>query len=645
MPKLSTPSVAGGYATVDAVNANFDAVDAAIENTLSRDGTSPNAMAAPLDMNSNRIINLPAPVAGSDAARLTDVQAALSGTPTAAMVPFTPVSTIAANNVQAALAEVASDLAAVSAGQGASLVGIQDVGNYFAGTTVEAALQALGAGGTSVTAANVSWTQAGTGAVLRNVDAKFKGQVVDVTDFGVTLDGLNGAANLVAFQAAITYCQDNLKTLRIPSNQPSQVLMLAGGTLNITKPLCLIGDGQRNITIANTTLGAGQFIINVDGTTFGTFEQGEIGGFTLLGTAGAHCMQIKNVSNSRFFDIGVRNCTNGIVYTGATRCFSNVFERLLSITAITGSAFKMEGHGGGGHHSFRECGFTGSTCFSIDSATVTDNISFYQCNFEQGIVNSFFIGGSCAGLSFFGCRTEGCDSTDFQINPAAGKFVRGLVVHGTTFNSSDSGGITRISLGGAGGPVRGFDISGNTVEHGANNYSASFVTLNGDGESGSIHGNFLNGTLAGCSVTNVRRSNVAIYNNEANNGKFSGLSGSLVSEHGTLTLTDASGAGLGTLGTGTYTRIGRVVTWQGLVTYPVTANAAGALFTGLPYCNAEVSDQRGGNYLSGTDSVALYVLRLGANFRLDKTAFANCTNAEMSGKSVYLGGQFFTTSA
>jgi hypothetical protein len=60
---------------IQAINANSATVEAALENTLSRDGTAPNQMGAPLDMNSNRIINLPTPIAGSDAARLIDIQA------------------------------------------------------------------------------------------------------------------------------------------------------------------------------------------------------------------------------------------------------------------------------------------------------------------------------------------------------------------------------------------------------------------------------------------------------------------------------------------------------------------------------------------------------------------------------------------
>lgn len=59
--------------TNTAINTNWDAIEAAMENTLSRDGTSPNEMEADLDMNSNQIYNLPVPVDLSSAARWQDV--------------------------------------------------------------------------------------------------------------------------------------------------------------------------------------------------------------------------------------------------------------------------------------------------------------------------------------------------------------------------------------------------------------------------------------------------------------------------------------------------------------------------------------------------------------------------------------------
>lgn len=49
------------------INSNFEALQEAIDNSLSRDGTAPNYMDADLDLNSRRIINLAAPVDDHDA--------------------------------------------------------------------------------------------------------------------------------------------------------------------------------------------------------------------------------------------------------------------------------------------------------------------------------------------------------------------------------------------------------------------------------------------------------------------------------------------------------------------------------------------------------------------------------------------------
>lgn len=54
-------------------NANNALITTAVDNTLSRDGTSPNQMGANLDMNSFQIINLPAPITTNSPARLIDV--------------------------------------------------------------------------------------------------------------------------------------------------------------------------------------------------------------------------------------------------------------------------------------------------------------------------------------------------------------------------------------------------------------------------------------------------------------------------------------------------------------------------------------------------------------------------------------------
>jgi hypothetical protein len=59
---------------ITALNNNFAAIILAMENTLSRDGTSPNKMGSNLDMNSYRISNLVAAVSDTEPVRLKEFQ-------------------------------------------------------------------------------------------------------------------------------------------------------------------------------------------------------------------------------------------------------------------------------------------------------------------------------------------------------------------------------------------------------------------------------------------------------------------------------------------------------------------------------------------------------------------------------------------
>jgi len=59
MAKTATiNTISSGYASQTQLNENFENINTALENTLSRDGSLPNAMNADLDLNNNDLLNV-----------------------------------------------------------------------------------------------------------------------------------------------------------------------------------------------------------------------------------------------------------------------------------------------------------------------------------------------------------------------------------------------------------------------------------------------------------------------------------------------------------------------------------------------------------------------------------------------------------
>lgn len=56
-----------------AINGIITQIEAALDTLLSRDGASPNQMTANLDMNSNKILNLPTPITSTEPVRVQDL--------------------------------------------------------------------------------------------------------------------------------------------------------------------------------------------------------------------------------------------------------------------------------------------------------------------------------------------------------------------------------------------------------------------------------------------------------------------------------------------------------------------------------------------------------------------------------------------
>jgi hypothetical protein len=371
----------------------------------------------------------------------------------------------------------------------------------FSGGIITRGSQTLNIPG-SIIAGNVPiFDSAGTGLVTLG-----KG-LVSTAWFGAIGDASADDTNSI--QQAINTAQVTASSVYLPSATNNYKVT---SSLVISKSMRLFGDGINASGIKGIGFSTNQYVLKVDGTINPNLEMVEISNITFLSDNNSpDLIYLNKVSNSIFRDIGIRNCRHGIVL-GNSRTFSNHFTRIIGIVAITGSNILFNNYTGGGHITFLSCSFGGAIGVNVDSGSTVQEMALVSCNFEGCSSNGFSSGGSTAGLSFVGCRSEKClGASTISINPTSSpaNFAYGTSITGCWFNTDVEN--LCIALGGAGGPVRGFLISGNW----ADKYVTSFVYLNGDGQSGTISGNRL---LTCPAIVNTLRPGVFIYNNENNSG-------------------------------------------------------------------------------------------------------------------------------
>jgi hypothetical protein len=110
-------------------------------------------------------------------------------------------------------------------------------------------------------------------------------------------------------------------------------------------------------------------------------------------------------------------------------------------------------------------------------------------------------------------------------------------------------------------------------------------------------------------------------------------------EEGTWTPTDGSGAGLSfTVQSCRYTKIGRMVAIQGIITYPVTSNTNNANFTSFPFTAAD-NIMLDVIYSDASIASFTYISSNTTNSFLLTPGF-NITNATMSGKYFIFSGTY-----
>jgi len=335
-----------------------------------------------------------------------------------------------------------------------------------------------------------------------------EGAPVNVLDFGAVGDGV--ADDTVAIQAAIDYCTNlstRKQTLYFPASAPAQYYKVTA-PLVISGRLNIIGDGEFTTLIYGVGLTAGQFILDFDNEVADNVYFGGISQITIRSNNNTpNAIRLRNTSYWTLKNVQLYGFQTGIYITGG-QCFSNFFEQV-TCYQISAYSVHMADFTGGGQYQFLGCTFTGNDGVFIASTAATDSFALYNCNFEQCAVTDLYINGTVQGLTVSGCRSEGLNgAASFLIDPAATKFVRGISIT-SCFWASDSGNAYPVQIGGSGGNVQGFNISGNYAGYIG---LLAFVNLNGFGEGGVISGNYCLETPTAKIVTTPRQGVVAFSN-------------------------------------------------------------------------------------------------------------------------------------
>jgi hypothetical protein len=366
--KTGTPN------TIGEVNAQFDLIATAIGDTFSRVGDTPNQLETTLDANSNRILNLPAPVNLSEPVRLQDLS-------------LTPVS----------LAE-ASILDSIA---------ILKVTNFIVGDY--AVCKRYYIGGDLITGLQFEIVAGGTGTddggsfhnLTNGTQARlFINPVVNIKHFGAVGNGV--ADDTTPLQTAINYAWDNERETFIPKgiyNFSSLSIKCPQNAGFYDRPRAKItGEGVGNSVLQHTGTGTAVDLVgenNTSSSAYGAVLQFfSIKKSTANATATTNGIQLQRGSGFILDNMSLEGGINAIYVP------NDVWLSKFTNIKISGSpSYGINMAGSGTSNYFDQIYVTFSTVsaykiagsYSVIGALAADNCSgasVYNFNFFSGSAGS-----------------------------------------------------------------------------------------------------------------------------------------------------------------------------------------------------------------------------------------------------------------
>jgi hypothetical protein len=476
-PTIST--ISSGYASNTQLNNNFSALRTGFDNTLSLDGSTPNAMNADLDINSNDILN--ANEINTSSLRINGVLVSAGDTAVTSSIMSSDVFTGNGSTTVYTLSFapfIKDNTQIYIDGVYQNKITYSTSGNTLTFTEappLNSAIEVMTARiltdvGTA-DAGSVTYTQGASGSVQTTVQAKLQ-ESVSVKDFGATGDGVTD--DTAAIQAAIDHAVSVKGKLVFPKDN-----YRITSTLTVTQPITIDGEMSQ---IFQATADIDVFLFDEgtagSGNYQNTFDVRNLVVRTAVGTGNGFVF--RNINESTFENLFVVGCGNIAFYVQG--CLLTCFKHLYTGNGLTASpgffaagasgnqtGFKIDGYNGLGPNgnTFDRCTATNSTVKAFDVAGTgnvfiapdAEGISTPAVGMDIQGLSTTLIGGNFEGtgnsinVNATNCTLQGVNALSFVNIPSGvygttvtGGNVRYLVFQAGSFNNTAIG--VRIGTGG-----------------------------------------------------------------------------------------------------------------------------------------------------------------------------------------------------